>query len=217
MTLDDVKLYRITHVLNVPYVLQYGIVRSNSVYASSSYVSIGDMELISARSSKRVVVNNGDVFSMVGTIMLGEFVPFYFDVRMPMLYVVQHGGNFVSQVTPPEDIVYLICLLSDIMRSGCSYYFSDGHPMDLLTSFYDSSQVAKLPYILDWVAIKSQYWGGEGRLDIKRKKQAEFLVGNDIAPEYLCGFGCYNAVARERLLRVGVPDRQIVVMPNAYY
>jgi hypothetical protein len=206
-----------THISNIPHVLQYGVVHRNSVNANSNYVAIGDATLINTRNSKHIIINNGNMFNVAGKIILGDFIPFYFGVRMPMLYVVQYGGNFVAQATPPENIIYLTCLLSDIIQSGYLYYFSDGHATDSLTSFYDNTQIANLPNIIDWVAIKSQYWGGEGHLDLKRKKQAEFLIGNDIAPNYLFDFGCYNAAAKEQLLEMGIPDRQIKIVPNAYY
>jgi hypothetical protein len=217
MNIDDIKLYRMTHIFNIPHILQYGIVHRNSANASSNYVAIGDVTLINTRNSKHIIINNGNISNMVGKVILGDFIPFYFGVRMPMLYVVQHGGNFVAQATLPENIIYLTCLLSDIIQSGYLYYFSDGHATDSLTSFYDNTQIANLPNIIDWVAIESQYWGGEDNLDLKRKKQAEFLIGNDISPTCLFGFFCYNAAAKERLLEMGVQDYQIKIAPNAYY
>jgi hypothetical protein len=124
-----------THILNIPHIVVHGITHRTSSHANSHYVPIGDVSLISTRSSKEVQVSNGNVLTVGEIITLGDFIPFYFGVRMPMLYVVQNGGNFVVQATLPENIVYLTCLLSDIARSGYSYYFSDGHAMDLLTSF----------------------------------------------------------------------------------
>lgn len=113
---------------------------------------------------------------------------------MPMLYVVQNGGNFVEEATHPEKIIYLTCKITDIINSGILYYFSDGHATDYFTSFYDQSQIANLPNIIDWSAIKASYWGGSDNLETKRKKQAEFFVGSDVAPKYLSDFGCYNAL-----------------------
>jgi hypothetical protein len=154
----------------------------------------------------------------MGTVItLGDFIPFYFGVRMPMLYVIQNGGNFVEKASLPEEIIYLTCKISDIISSGILFYFSDGHATDCFTSFYDQSQITKLSNIIDWSAIKAQYWGGTDNLETKRKKQAEFLVGSDIEPKYLADFGCYNRTAKERLFSFGIVEENIKVVPNAYY
>jgi hypothetical protein len=148
-------------------------------------------------------------------IALGDFIPFYFGVRMPMLYVVQHGGNFVKKATPPEHIVYLTCKIVNIIHSDIIFYFSDGHATDILSNFYDKSQVEKLPYIIDWNAIKTTYWSGNENLDAKRKKQAEFLVGSDIPPQYLFDFGCYDTTVKNKL--ISLAGQSIQVVPSAYY
>jgi hypothetical protein len=180
-----------------------------SANANKAYVPIGDATLITTRNTKAVIVDNGNITQNYCTIILGNFIPFYFGIRMPMLYVVQNGGNFVEQATPPQHIIYLTCLLSDILQAGYPYYFSDGHATDGLTSFYDNTQVAHLPNIIDWDAIKTTYWGGPDNLDIKRKKQAEFLIGQDISPHYLFSFGCYNENAKTQLINMGIQNGKI--------
>jgi hypothetical protein len=217
MNLVDIKIYRMTHILNLPHILGYGITHRTSPYANPYYVSIGDVSLINTRNTRQVQVNNGDVLMPGTVIALGNFIPFYFGVRMPMLYVVQNGGNFVEDATHPEKIIYLTCKITDIINSGILYYFSDGHATDCFTSFYDQSQIAKLPNIIDWSAIKAPYWGGADNLETKRKKQAEFLVGSDVAPKYLSDFGCYNSEAKNQLLSIGIAEEKIKLVPNAYY
>jgi hypothetical protein len=196
--------------------MNYGITQKISLNTNPHYVSIGDVSLINARNSRQVQVTNGNILA-TGTITLGNFIPFYFGVKMPMLYVIQNGGNRVKKATPPEEIIYLTCKISDIISSHILFYFSDGHAMDSFTSFYDQSQIINLPNIIHWSAIKNAYWGGDDKLEIKRKKQAEFLVGSDIAPKYLSDFGCYNTGAKEHLLSIGIAEEKIKVVPNAYY
>jgi hypothetical protein len=218
VNLADIKIYRMTHIHNIPHIIIHGVTHKISPHANPHYVSIGDVSLINTRNSKQVRISNGNVSSAMGPVItLGNFIPFYFGVRMPMLYVVQHGGNFAEKASPPEEIVYLTCKILDVINSGILFYFSDGHATDGLTNFYDQSKVAKLPSILDWSAIKKQYWGGTDNLETKRKKQAEFLVNSDVAPKYLADFGCYNNTAKEYLLSVGIAEEKIKVVPNAYY
>jgi hypothetical protein len=206
-----------THIENVPHILKYGITHRNSSNANPDYVTIGDTSLISTRATKQVPITNGNRFQPIRNIVLGDFIPFYFGIRMPMLYVMQHGGNCVERATPPKNIVYTVCKVTDIMQSGITYYFSDGHATDFLTLFYDSSKVNELPNIVDWNAVKSKYWSGEENLLIKCKKQAEFLIADDIPAQYLCGFGCYNDESREKLIALKIESDKIKIIPNAYY
>jgi hypothetical protein len=218
MELEKVKLYRMTHIENVPHILKYGITHRNSPNANSLFKVIGDVSLISTRDTKRVRVDNGDSSkAKVPGIVLGDFIPFYFGIKMPMLYVIKIGGNFVLKPTPPEDIAYLVCSLKRILKLELPFYFSDGHATDNLTTFYDSSCADNLPDIIDWGAVTAPYWGGNENLNLKRKKQAEFLLADDLPPNNLLGLVCYNAKASRRLQAMGFDESKIKVVPNAYY
>jgi hypothetical protein len=82
MDLSQINIYRMTHIENIPHILQYGITHRNSPNANPDYVTVGDKSLIDKRNTKQVSIEND------GTIVLGDFIPFYFGVRMPMLYVI---------------------------------------------------------------------------------------------------------------------------------
>lgn len=216
MELEQIMLYRMTHIENIPHILKNGITHKNSLNRNPNFVNIGDVSLIDTRSTKTTSVDNGDFLnSDVPTIVLGDFIPFYFGVKMPMLYVMQNGGNFVERATPAKDIVYLAFPLNKIVGSNLIYYFTDGHATDNLTSFYDKSKINELPNIIDWNAVKTAYWGGQENLDVKRKKQAEFLVSGDLSSDVLIGFGCYNEISRTKLLEMEVEESKIKIIPNA--
>ena len=97
------------------------------------------------------------------------------------------------------------------------YYFSDGHATDMLTSFYDETKIDELVNIIDWTAIITSYWGGTENLNIKRKKQAEFLISGDLSPDFIIGFGCNSNETKNRLIQMGIAEDKIKVIPNAYY
>ena len=218
MRLDQIYLYRITHIDNIPHVLQYGIVNKNSKNINPDFISIGDKSLIDTRSNKVVIISNGEFLNFSpAQITLGDFIPFYFGVKMPMLYVVQHGGNFVEKATSAENIVYMACLLKPIIDSRVTYYFSDGHATDNYTTFYSADFINLLPQIIDWEAIKQSYWGGQENLNLKRKKQAEFLVLDDLNSKYLSGFICFNKKAKNKLMAFGINENKIKILPGCYY
>jgi len=218
MKLNEIKIYRLTHIGNISHILKYGITHKNSPSNNPEYIEIGDKSLIDTRSSKEIVADNGDPSKLnIPPIVLGDFIPFYFGVKMPMLYVVQHGGNFVEKPVSPENIVYLACSLQLIIQAKIMFYFTDGHATDNLTTVYDSTKVIDLPNIIDWQAIRTSYWGGNENLDIKRKKQAEFLVKVDLPPDFIIGFGCYSGKTKKELVSLGVEERKIKTIPDAYY
>ncbi len=101
-----------THVNNIAHILRFGITHFNSVNRNLTYKPIGDSSLISSRN--RFQLPNGK--------MLGEYIPFYFGRRMPMLYVIQKGFNGVT-ITPAEEIVYCITSVQNIIDRDLNFVF----------------------------------------------------------------------------------------------
>lgn len=218
MNLGDIKVYRMTHIGNIPHILQNGITHRNSSNHNSNYISIGDISLIISRDSKRVSVDNGNYLDFDGPLInIGNYIPFYFGVKMPMLYVIQNGGNFVLESTPASKIIYMVCSLDRVIKKYDRYIFSDGHATDNFTTFYNNFKILELPKIIDWSAVKARYWSGNDNLNLKRKKQAEFLLDDDLTPDLIFGFGCYNETAKENLLEMGIEENMIKIIPNAYF
>lgn len=215
ININPIHLFRMTHINNIPHILQNGITHKNSQNANNDYVSIGDSSLISTREKKEVAVTNGSNVT-IKKIVLGNFIPFYFGVRMPMLYVVQHGGNFTTQ-TPASDIIYLVCSLEKILSIDVEFYFTDGHATDNLTTFYDKNYIKQINKIIDWQAVNETYWGGIENLDLKRRKQAEFLVKGDLPSDVIEKYLCYNEEAKKTLLTFGIQSNMIEIDINAYY
>lgn len=218
MSKVNTAVYRMTHIENIQHILEFGITQKKSVNSNPNFVKIGDLSLIDNRDNKIVIVDNGNFLNLNSkSIKLGDFIPFYFGIKMPMLYIMQIGGNFVEKATKPEDIIYLVSSIDKIIKAGLDFYFSDGHGTNNYTSFYEKSKIDILNEIIDWNSIKAQYWAGNENLDIKRKKQAEFLVSDDLNQNLIIGFGCYNEIAKNRLLEMGVEESKIKVIPIGYF
>ncbi len=208
-------LYRITHLQNVPHILQNGITHRNSPNANSGYINIGDSSLINTRNKKYIFVNNGgQVDPATRRISLGEQIPFYFGFRMPMLYVIQHGYKGVTRQSP-ENIVYCVCTLQKIIDSGLEFFFTDGHAIDSLSSCYDASKINDIRSIIDTDAINAIDW--TSARDLKRKKEAEFLVNGDIPANCVVGFICYNTEAKSKLLAMNIEEGKIYVDLKYYF
>lgn len=74
-----------------------------------------------------------------------------------------------------------------------------------------------MPALIDWDAVKNAYWGGQENLNLKRKKQAEFLIQDDLSSDLIIGLGCYNEAAKIKLVAMGFEDNKIKIIPNSYY
>lgn len=204
--LNKIYLYRMTHIENIPHILQYGITRIDSPNANKGYVSIGDSSLISKRND--FTVPNGRT--------LGEYIPFYFGVCMPMLYVIQNGFNSVKP-TPAKEIVYCITSVQQIINHQLDFVFTDGHAVDSFSSFYSLADIDNIEQYIDQNAIKSKYWKNENDLDLKRRKEAEFLIGNDIPSSAIRGFAVYDEAAKNKLMGFGIAENRVIINTGFYF
>jgi len=205
-------VFRMVHVQNMPHVLSSGLVHRSSVHASANYKAIGDRALIAKRRTLRVAVEGtGEV------ITLGDYIPFYFGTRSPMLYVMQQGGNFVPEPVQPEAIVYCVVGLDTLVHQKVDFYFSDGHATDSFTKFYDRSRVHALPQLVNLPATKARYWADKSNLDLKRKKQAELLVKGNVPVALIAGFVVCAQKTKEILVNLGCLEGKIAVMPSYYF
>lgn len=206
MDLSKIYLFRITHIDNIPHIMQYGITHFTSANSDNNYVSIGDSTLINKRNTKKL--ENGS--------FLGEFIPFYFGVRMPMLFIIQNAFNGVP-FTNPEKIVYCITSVAKIVEQNLEFIFTDGHAMQSITSFCFDKDVNKIESFIDFKAVNARYWKDPENEDIKRKKEAEFLIKNDIPINCILGYAVYNKNAKQQLINYGVQENKVVIKQNYYF
>lgn len=196
-----------THIQNIPHILQHGITHRTSANANANYVPIGDGEIITKRNTFIEPINNQ---------YLGDYIPFYFGIRMPMLYMIKNGFYGVTQLAA-QDIVYCISNVSTIENSNLNFIFTDGHAVDYLTTFYNSSNTNNITTIIEEDAIFTRYWTGTNDADLKRKKQAELLVLGDIPIAAILGYVVYNKVAETQLIQLGIPQKVIRIIPAYYF
>lgn len=204
--LNKTYLFRMTHIENIPHILQYGITHLTSPNANKKYVPIGDGSLITTRGS--FVLNNGK--------QLGDYIPFYFGALTPMLYVIQKGYNGVK-VTPAKDIVYCVSSVQKIIDAQLDFVFTDGHAIESFSTQYAPSAVNEIDTLLDFKAIKDSNFKDPNDLDKKRRKQAEFLVENDIPKQAILGFIVSNKNTQDKLLAMGIAEKSIKIMPGYYF
>lgn len=197
--------FRITHIENIPHILKYGLVKADSPQHDENYVSIGDNQIIGLR---------GEV--EVKGYRIGDYIPFYLGPRSPMLYVIQHGYNGVNRVEP-ENIVYCVVRLDELIINNIECIFTDGHALSFLTSYYSQDKLSLIDTIINFDDVFSSHWNSDVDLDLKRRKEAELLVKNDLPMQFIKGFVVYNNKAKDKLIKMGVAENMIVLMPDYYF
>ena len=197
--------FRLTHIDNIQYIMSYGLVRSVSTLRDENYVPIGDVQVIQIRKDRKY---HG--------YCLSDYMPFYFGPRSPMLYVIQHGFNGVRKVAP-ENIIYCVVRIEDIIKNNINCIFTDGHALSSLTNYYGKNELSILDSFVKYDDVYSAYWNSEMDIDLKRRKEAELLINDDLPVQYIRGFVVYNETAKTRLINIGVAAELIVVKPGFYF
>lgn len=199
--------FRIVHIDNIPHVVKYGLVHNDSPFASDSFVPIGDVSVMDARSTKQLTDGS----------FLSEYIPFYFGPRSPMLYNIQNGNGILTK-KEPDEIVYCVIRIEDVINSDLHCVFTDGHALNNMSKFYSKSDLQRLDSLVKMEDVYATYWFNQSPWDDrKRKKEAELLFKDEIPPQFIVGFLVYNKKAFEKMISFGIPKEKIIVKPEYYY
>ena len=196
--------FRIVHIENIPYIEEFGFVLPSSPLASKDYKAIGDTKVI----EKRKLQQHG--------IDLTKYIPFYLGPRSVMLFVIQNGYNGVVRQAP-QDILYCVVKIKDLIINGVNCIFTDGHALSAITQFYTHEYLPKLNEIISFDDVYACNWKNEDDTDLKRRKEAELLIYSDLPSTYICGYIVYDEKSREKLIQYGIDEKRIVVKPDYYF
>lgn len=178
------EIYHITHIDNLPSILEQGCLLANSQLQKSDiqYRDVAYGHIQDRRSRKPVPCCVG------GT--LHNYVPFYFAPRSPMLYAI-HTGSTAQYQGGQQTILHLATSVETIASQNLNFAFTDGHATKAFTRFYDT--LTDLPEAIDWKVVRSWSWKDTNEdMDRKRRKQAEFLVHRAVPWHLINSIGVIN-------------------------
>jgi len=164
------KIYHITHVDNLPNIIQARGLRSDSVMiAQGGPVTTIGMSKIKQRRLKEI-----EVYCHQDT-MVGEYVPFYFGPRSVMLYILYRADDpDLGYRGGQSKIVHLEADLNETIawaeQQKRLWAFSLSNAGAYYVQF--RNQRAQLNQI-NWEAVAARNWSSP---PIKEGKQAEFLL-----------------------------------------
>ena len=204
MNPDRVAIYHITDVENLPGILGRGGLDSDAIMAQKNSTVIGYGH-IKERRLTQIRVN------CCGGRFVGEFVPFYFCPRSPMLFTI-NKGNTGRQPGCQSTIVHLVSTMNVGIQSGRAWAVSDGNAGAFHTCFDADPEAVKA---LDWAAIRATSWQGK-----QHEKAAEFLVADFFPWTGFHAVGCHNpqvAAAVSSLLQHQTHQPPVTVHREWYY
>lgn len=114
-------IFRITHIRNVPWILEHGLHCESSRVRDPDFVSIGSEDVIPKRAVREVPTPPGGA--------LPDYVPFYFTPRTPMLYNIKTGSGQGVVRRPMSEIVVLVSSLHRLRDQAVAFVFTDRHAL----------------------------------------------------------------------------------------
>lgn len=199
-------LYHMTHIANLPSVLKSEGLQAHAAMQVNQlhHQDIANQDVQDRREKTKIPVGKG------GT--LHDYVPFYFASRSPMLYYLH------KQKLQQEDVVYFMTSVASIQEHALDFVFTDAHAIRRLTNFY--TDLVHLDQI-DWQVMTSDYWHDiDEDMSRKARRQAEFLVYNEVPLTACLGFAVFNEQAKvklETILQEAGSTLPVAVRRHFYY
>jgi len=165
-------IYHITHVDNLASIIEDGCLWSDRRLVDTR----GERVVIGMNNIKRRRIERLPVHCHRGT-RVGDYVPFYFCQRSPMLYMIHKRNADLTYRDGQDRVVHLVSTTDLAIQAAADrpWAFSDGNAGAYYTQF--SADINQLPTFVDWNAVNARWWRGPN-IDpaVMSKKMAEFLV-----------------------------------------
>lgn len=185
---DKAFIFRITHIANVPWILDHGLHCRSSETRDPNYREIGNPDLIDKRARRIVPIPPGG--------MLSDYVPFYFTPLSPMLLNIKTGYNGMRQ-TPMPEIAMFVASVRNLAELNVPFVLTDRHAY--LQAAEYSNDLRGLERI-DWKILQTRDFKradtDPGKIE---RYQAEALVHQYVPLDALAGLVCHGADQRTEL------------------
>jgi hypothetical protein len=209
VSIEKAYIFRITHIENVPWLLENGVHCRSSTERDPNFREIGNPDLIAKRARRIVPVAPGG--------SLSDYVPFYFTPHTPMLFNIKTGHHGTQQ-TPMSEIVILVSTLHKIVENGIRFVFTDRHAYLQAAQF--KTDLVELD-VIDWKILADRDFRRDpndpGKIE---RYQAECLIYRRVPVSTFLGVACYNSQAESRLrgfLETAGLSLKTAVKPEWYF
>ncbi|MDB2687026.1 DUF4433 domain-containing protein [Mariniblastus sp.] len=205
-------IYHITHVDTLASIIADGCLWSDHEIRQrdNERVVIGYDTIKQRRLEKNRVSCYAQTF-------VGQYVPFYFCPRSPMLYVINKKNLKLDYRGGQDRIVHLVSRIGLAVDAAGErpWAFSDGNAGASYPRYCDN--LDEIDDYVNWDHVNAKFW-----MDpvVEDRKQAEFLVFESFPWHSIFGIGAINqTVANEvnSLLQNVDHKPEVIVKPSWYY
>ncbi len=195
----DRWLYHFTHMDNLSAIVQNGLCCDNGL-AETSYINSGNRDIKHRR--KGMSINQ--------EYTVGDFVPFYFAPRSPMLYTQWKNGLVVQ-----ADIIYLVTTIGTFLDGDTTFYFSNRNAATYAATFYNTEKdLCRVP----WEHMQGDMWNNmEAYPDRMAQRMAEFLVYWHVPWTSILGIAVFDEDTYHRINQQCPHGKKIAVRRQWYY
>jgi ssDNA thymidine ADP-ribosyltransferase, DarT len=208
-------VYHFTHFDNVRAICDSGFIRCDvAAREGLTRTEVGDPEIKESRRRRRIPVGPGG--------QVGDYVPFYFATRSPMMYRIacDHRDSIAGRY-PQGDrpLIYLVTTVGAVVDAALAWVATDGNAATATTEF--TADLRRLDAMVDWPLMRAERWNNTAEdPDRQRRRMAEFLV-HDRLPTSLIHWIGTSGEDVESHLRMQLGDHplagRIIVRPHWYY
>jgi hypothetical protein len=202
------RIFRITHVNNIRWVLEHGLHCKNGDSVDPNFVEIGNPDLILSRARRSVPVAPGG--------LLSDYIPFYFTPHSPMLYNIKTGMRVARR--PMRDIAIMASSLPALAAEGVPFVFTDRHAnLQTVTFSTDLTDLNKI----DWKILQARDFARDPNDPGKMERyQAEALIHKHLPAHAIRGIVCHGPAQRDIVQgwvdETGI-DIQVLAKPEWYF
>jgi O-acetyl-ADP-ribose deacetylase (regulator of RNase III) len=198
MKIPEIKsLYYITHINNLPSILDRGILSHSQVEETNvDFTPIYDNQIVNKRQEKYTPDNSS----------LWQYANLYFQPRNPMMYRVIKEKGYKN--------LAVVAIKPSVMDSPKAM-ITDGNAANDPTKFYPVKDGVKI-LRQQWSIIKSEWWNQDD--GSKRKIMAECLIPNYIKPEYIQSIFVAEYQVKQRVEDIiATRNFAVIAEPNIFF
>jgi len=145
---------------------------------------------------------------------VGDYVPFYFAPKSPMLFAISRG-NVAGYTAGQQPVIYLCSSTEAVHAAGLGWVFTEGHADMEYTDFFDDFKDLDK---IDWNLMRAKYWNAiPENPDRSRRRQAEFLVRDFLPWQLVHQIAVYGNVTAAAVAQILAGDPPPVVIQQGWY
>lgn len=203
---DETPVLHFTHIENLATIARHGLQCDSDVQTTGRLKhEIGHRDIKRQRRERAVPVPPGGV--------VGDYVPFYFAPRSPMMYSI-HMGNVPTYHEGCDDVVYLCSTLGRLQASGSTVVLTDRNAALGHARFAQAADDLDI----DWPLMRERYWPDTAEYpDRRERRMAECLVHRLVEPTGIAGVVAKTEVVARRVTRLVGTAWPVTVRPDWYF